>query len=273
MRPCVPAVPPLIRIAILAAMVALLARPALSRAGGHTFPLTYTPWLDRAGESEVELWVTSKHGKQDPAEGATLESRAEWEYTLTPRLAVAAYLNVVRPPGGSVRYASSSIEFIAPVTKPGHVAGDPAFYLEATESGEELELEPKLLLGARIGRWVAATNLGAELEFRHNDDEHLPTGAILRNAIAGQITAGLVHEFGRSLALGIEARGRTEHPNYGPRAAALVSLGPCLKLEAGRAGLAIGVFPQLRGFPRTSGGLNLVDFEKAEVRAVVGFEL
>lgn len=271
MRRCFPAVPSFLGIAILAAIVAQLARPAVAHAG--TFPLTYTPWLGPVGESEVGLWMTAKHGKQDPAEAAALESRAEWEITLAPRLAVAAYLDVHRPPGGAAHLASGSLEFIVPVATPGRIAGDPALYLEATETGDELELEPKLLLGARVGRWIAATNLGAELEFRHNDDERLPGGVILRNAIAGQITAGLAHGIGRHAALGIEARARTEHPNFGPRAAALVSLGPCVTLEAGRAQLAIGVLPQLRGVPRTSGGRNLVGFEKIEFRVVAGVEL
>src|SRR5882762_5891895 len=126
------------RIALLAAIVLLLGPPAVSRADGHAFPLTYTPWLGHAGESEIELWVTSRHGRQDPAEGVALESRAEWEYTLTPRLGLAAYLNVVRPPGGAVQYASTSVELIAPLAKPGGIVGDPALYLEATEMGDEL---------------------------------------------------------------------------------------------------------------------------------------
>jgi len=263
------AVPSLFRIAFLATIVVLL--PAVAH--GRMFPLTYTPWLDHAGEHEAGFWLTSHHGRQDPAEGAALDSRAEWEYTLSPRLAVAAYLNAARPAGGPVRVASSSVEMIAPLVKPGRFAVDPALYLEATESGGELELEPKLLLGSRRGPWVMAMNLGAELEFRHDGEERLPDGAVLRNAVAGQITGGVVRTFGERLALGFEARGRTEHPNFGRQRAALLSLGPCLKLEAGPAGITIGVLSQLRGFPRTSRGLNLVDFEKAEVRAVVGFEL
>ena len=245
----------------------------MSRADARTFPLTSTPWLGDAGEHEVGFWLTTHHGRQDPAEGATLDSRVEWAVTLSPRLQVAAYLNAAREPGGPLRVASSSVEAIAPLAKPGRFAVDPAFYLEATESGGELELEPKLLLGSRRGPWVMAMSLGAELEFRHDDEERLPDGAVLRNAVAGQITGGVVRTFGERLALGFEARGRTEHPNFGPQRSALLSLGPCLKLEARPAGIAIGVLSQLQGFPRTSGGLNLVDFERTEVRAVVGFEL
>jgi hypothetical protein len=217
--------------------------------------------------------VTAKRGKQDPAEGATLESRAEWEYTISPRVAATAYLNAARPPGESLRLASRSAESIAPVAKPGRLVGGPALHFKASESGEELELEPKLLLRARIGRWVAAATLGAELEFRHNDEELLPSGAVLRNAIAGEITGGLDYGIGLRLALGLEARGRSEHPNSGPRAAALVPLGPSIELDAGRARLAFGVLSQLRGFPQTSGAHNLVDFEKTEIRAVAGLEL
>ena len=60
MRRCIPVVPPLIRIAVLAAIVVLPSTSVPSHADGHVFPSTYTPWLDHAGDSEVELWVSAK---------------------------------------------------------------------------------------------------------------------------------------------------------------------------------------------------------------------
>ena len=142
-----------------------------------------------------------------------------------------------------------------------------------TESGVELEVEPKLLAARRFGPWIAAMNLGGEIEVRHNHDERRAGGAILWNAGAAEITGGVARELGRRLAIGIEGRARSEHPNFGPQAAALVSLGPTLNLDLGQVLFTLGVLSQVAGRPVTSGGRNLADFERTQVRAVVGIEL
>jgi hypothetical protein len=93
---------------LLAALLMFSLPAAVAHADRRYFLLTYTPYLEPAGESEVEWWLTSKVGKQDPAEGATWESRAELEHALTSRLTGAVYLNFQRPPGGPLKWASSS---------------------------------------------------------------------------------------------------------------------------------------------------------------------
>ena len=260
-------------VAALAAILLLGLLPAGAHADRRYFLNTYTPYTDQMGESEVELWLTSKHGKQDPAEGATFVPRAEWEYAITSRLSGAAYLNFLRPAGESLKFESTSAEFIYRLAEPGRFAADPAAYLEITESGEELEVETKLLLARHFGRWVAATNLIGEFEFRHNDEERLASGAILRNGVAGELAGGVAYGVGRRVTLGFEARGRTEHPNFGAQAAALFAAGPTLNLQLGKAQVALGALRQISGNPRTTGDRNLVDFERTQVRVVVGVEL
>ena len=258
------------RSAVLA--LALLLLPAAAMADRRYFLETYTPYLGEAKESEVELWLTSKTGKQDPDEAATLESRAEWEYGLTSRLSGALYLNLLRPPGGHLKAESGSLELIYRPTE-RQLAVDPAVYLEITESGDELELEPKLLLAHRFRQWIAATNLIGELEFRHNDEELLPSGAVLKKQIAGELSAGVAFDLHRRLAVGAEALARTEHANFGRQSAALLALGPTVTAQVGEAQLGLEVLQQLRGTPRTSGDRNLVDFEKTQWRLVLGVEL
>jgi len=183
------------RAAVIAALLGLCLIPSAAGADRRYFLLTYTPYLDHAGESEVELWGTSKRGKQDAAQGPTTETRLEWEYGITARLSGSAYLIFARPPGGPFKFDSSALEFICQPVKVGRVFGDPALYLEVTESGDELDLEPKVLLGRRMNRWMAALNLGGEFEFRH-DEERLASGEVLRNGFAGQVTAGLAYGAG-----------------------------------------------------------------------------
>lgn len=259
--------------AAAAALLTLCVLPSVSGADRRYFLNTYTPYVDQAGEHELEVWLTSKSGKQDPTERATLAPRAEWEYAMTSRLSGAAYLNFLRPSDGPLQFDSSSLQFIYRLAAPGAWIADPAAYLEVTESGDELELETKLLLARHLDRWVAATNLIGAFEFRHDDAERLPDGTVLRNGYAAEITGGLSYGVGRRVALGVEARGRSEHPNFGPRSGALFSAGPSFNLQLGEVQVAVGVLRQIRGTPRTTGRRNLVDFEKTQVRVVVGFEL
>jgi hypothetical protein len=261
------------RVPVVAALVALLLIPSVASADRLYFLLSYTPYLDPAGESEVELWGTSRRGKQDPAEGPTTESRLEWEYSISSRLTGSAYLNFSRPPGGPLKFDSPSLGFIYQPVQVGRVFGDPALYLEVTESGDELELEPKILLGRRTNRWIGALNLGGEFLFRHNDEELLASGKVLRNEFTGEVSAGIAYGVGRRVAAGIEARGLSEHPNFGRQAASLLSVGPALNVQLGKAQLAVAWLPQVRGTPRTSGSRNLEDFERSQVRAVIGLEL
>jgi hypothetical protein len=260
------------RAALIAVALAVLLPPGATRAGPRYFTLSYTPDLGRAGESEAALWGTSKSGKQDASEPATLEGRAEWEHAITDRVTGAAYLNVVRPPGGMLRLDSASLELIARPAALARFAGGPALYLEITESGDELELEPKLLFGVQRGAWVAASNLIADFGFRHNGEERLDNGDVLRNELAAELTAGLARRLGAGGAFGLEARARSEHPNFGPQAAAVAFAGPVASLAIGEARLTIAALPQLWGDPPTSGSRNLVDFSASEVRAVLSLE-
>ena len=97
------------RWTLVAGVVAWMLSPAAAHADRRYFPLTYTPYLSPAGESEVELWLTSRSGKQDPGQGVHLESRAELEHALSSRLTAAAYLNYAhRPASGSRSLAARS---------------------------------------------------------------------------------------------------------------------------------------------------------------------
>ncbi len=262
------------RTLLLAAMPAiLLALPALARADDRAFLYTYSPYLGEPHELEVSTWLTARTGKQDSAVGATYESRAELEYVLHPRFSASAYLNFSREPGRSFRFDSPSLELIYALADPGRLPGDPAIYLETTESGDELELEPKLLLARRAGRWIAGLNLIGETEFRHNDEERLAGGTVLHDAFAAEVSGGVAWRANAHVSLGLESRFRSEHPNFGPQAAALFSAGPNLDLRLGEAELGIGYLPQIWGDPQTSGDQNLDEFERAQARAVLSLEL
>jgi hypothetical protein len=259
------------RFALVAALA--LALPGTAAADRKYFVETYTPYVAPAGETEIETWLTSRSGQQDSNGKLAWDWREELEYGVTDRLTAAAYLNLSRPAGGSLRFDSPSLELIYRLADPGRLPGDPAIYLETTESGKELELEPKLLLAHRARRLVTAVNLIGEFEFRHNDDELLESGAILRKSWAWEVSGGTSYELTHHLAAGLEARYRAEYPNFGPREGAALHLGPAVNLQTGEAQIGLGVLWQATGTPQTSGHLNLADFDRTQVRAVVGVDL
>jgi len=245
--------------------------PAAARADRRSFLYTYSPYTESAGVTEAEAWVTAKTGMQSSA-GTVWEPRVELEYAVTRRLSAAAYINLVKEPDHAAKLESASIEWILGLAKPGAIAGDPALYLETTVASGEFELEPKLLLGHGQGRWVTAFNLIGEFEFRRNDEELLPNGEVLHRAAAGEVSGGVAYEATPRLSLGIESRYRSEHPNFGPQAAALFSVGPNVNLQFGEVGLGVAWLPRIWGRASTSAGGNLDDFERSQVRTVLGLE-
>jgi hypothetical protein len=264
---------PCVKIGLdLLLVLTFLGAPRPARADPHYFLGSYTPYPGETQELEVETWVTARVGKQDPSLPAAWESRLEIEYALTNRLSGAAYVNFDGTPGADPDVRSGSLEIIDALASPGRLPGDPALYLEVTESGHELELEPKLLVGWRSPRWVMASNLVGEFEFRHDRDEKLDNGDVLTKAAAGEITGGVAYEVGRRVAVGVETRYRAEFPNFTRHAASLFSLGPTVSLRLGKGQAAVSLLPQVWGHPPTAGRRNLTDFEKLQIRTVVGVE-
>lgn len=259
--------------ALLVLHIGLASLPGQARADRRYFVQSYTPYLAPAGTVEFETWLTAKSGKADPALHTGWDNRFEWEYAITDRLTGAAYLNFSQEPGGSMTFESPSLELIYALAERGSVFGDPALYMEVSETGEEMEIENKLLLAHRSNRLVSALNLVSEIEVRHNDEEKMPDGSTFHNQFAGAITAGTSYEVTSGFAFGLEARYLTEHPNFGAQSAALLAFGPTINLQSGRMQLALGVHAQLWGTPKTNGSRNLEDFEKTQVRAILGVDL
>ncbi|MGE5177534.1 MAG: hypothetical protein ACM3PF_00425 [Bacteroidota bacterium] len=248
-------------------VLALLLLPGMAFADGRYFVETYTPYLSPAGELELESWVTSRS-----VENATAwDLRQEVEYGVSSRLTAAAYLNLSQPAGGSLQLEAPSLELIYALSKPGRIPGDPALYLETSASGDETELEPKLLLAHRTGRLMSALNLVGEFEFRHNDEELLQNGDVLQRQWAWKVAGGTAYEIASKFSAGAEFRYESEYANFGPRSGNALSLGPVLNAEAGKAHISVGMLRRLHG--ETAHGGDPDDLERTQLRAIVGFEL
>ncbi|MFN8548764.1 MAG: hypothetical protein U0527_12565 [Candidatus Eisenbacteria bacterium] len=263
----------ILRGALLCATLGVVLWAAPAAADRKYFVETYTPYLAGEGKLEYESWLTSKSGKPSPDTRTAWDLRSELECGLSERLTGALYLNFSQEAGGALRFVSPSLELIYAPVEPGRLPVDPAFYLEVSESGEELELEPKLLLGRRVDRWVAAANLVSELAFRHNDDEREEDGEVIEREWEPAVSAGLAYEFSSIASLALEARYVAEYVNMEEKEASMFSLGPTLNLQKGSVQLSLGILPQISGSPATSGHLNLSEFERTRVRMILGIDL
>lgn len=252
-------IPALLSILVLA----LAAHPSL--ADRRYFLNVYTSYFEEPRSLEMELWTTAFSGQGDTT-GTGWENRMEFEYAVNERLTGAFYLNFVQEAGreSAMRFDGPSLEAIARFGNPGSLPLDPAAYLEVRENGDELEVEPKLILSQRHGALVGALNVVGEIETQHRG--HPSTQTIL------SLNGGLARDLSGTVAFGIESRyerglsGDSGHP-------AALFAGPTFNLDPGKIELAVSWQPQLWGTPATRGGLNLSAFARSEVRVVLGMDL
>ena len=246
-------------------LLALLVAGA-AHADRRYFVQSYTPYLPSAGTLEFESWTIARNGQGDSTNTAW-RNRAEFEYGITDRLTGAVYLNFVQPAGGeAMRFDGPSLEAIYRLGEPGAIPLDPALYLEMLVNGEELEIEPKLLLAKRWGRTLAAMNLIGEIETHHSGDEEGETEKSIR------VSTGLTRELGAVVSLGVEGIYHRELADDEGNPSALFA-GPTINLQSTKIQLALGWHPQLWGDPSSSGGLGLDHFPRSEIRMILGIDL
>src|SRR5262249_24385570 len=133
-------------------------------------------------------------------------------------------------------------------------------------NGREVELEPRVLLGQRYGRWMTVANVIGEYESHLSGEEK---GVIERTL---RLTAGCSREIGARFALGGEGGYEHSVEDVSPKPAAWF-FGPTLNLQTEKVQLSFGWHAQVRGTPDTAAGFNLDDFPRSDVRLLVGVDL
>lgn len=254
-------------------VIAALISIALSFTAGPSwadrryFLQSYTPYLPAPGNLELETTTIAQIGRGDST-GAAWRNRIEFEFGATDRLGGAVYLNFVQPneAGAASTFDGPSLEFIYRLAEPGRPGFEPAAYLEIRANGEELELEPKLLLARRFDRTVAVLNLVGEIEHFTAGPESGETEK------EWGITAGASRELGATCALGAEARYTRTVPDQGSASSALL-VGPTINFQSPKLQVGLGWHVQVSGQPDMSGGLNLDEFPRHEVRLLLGVSL
>jgi hypothetical protein len=257
-----------VRFPLWIPLLALALVPARSAAEERAFVDVYTPYLEERGESEVVLWSQASHGQEGVA-GSAWENRLELEHAFSERFTGALYLNWLeaRTLTASPHFDGPSLEGIWRMGRAGARGGDAALYLEARTTGDETELEPRVILAHRGPRTLLALNAAGEFEF-HKDDEAGEGAGEKQLALTG----GVSRTVSRRWSVGVEGR-LSQFLAEGERDPRALFLGPTIALSAAGLRWVAAWQPQVTGVPKTRDGLALGDFPRAEYRLAVGADL
>jgi hypothetical protein len=235
---------------ILAGLLTAGALVVPSRADERRFTYTYEPETQLAGAFEFEKWVTLGT-QRNWAVGQDYynqwDFRQELEHGITDRYTIGLYLNEqaqsFRNPSTGANESSTawkgiSLENRYNLLNPAEHAVDLTLYLEGRYSGQEAELEGKIILGQRHGGWKWALNIGQTTEWEDNLRER-----------EGELEAslGLARDLGKHWSVGLGAWANALMPGYKEFENAAVFLGPVISYRHDRWWAALTVLPQICG--------------------------
>jgi hypothetical protein len=139
-------------------------------------------------------------------------------------------------------------------------------YLEPRIAGDEAELEEKIIVGQRHGKWKWTFNLTHATEWE--DDFHSTEGEV-------EGSFGLAYNLNKHWAIGVEARDHNEIPEYEEWENTAVYLGPVVSYHTEKWWGALTVMPQIYGAnftgdPDNNHHFELEGHEHLNVRLIFG---
>ena len=163
-------------------------------------------------------------------------------------------------------FAGVSIENRYMVLNPAEHAVGLALYLEPGFSGEEAELEQRIILGQRHGDWKWALNLVHETEW--DDNLHETEGSV-------EGTIGITRFFGKHWSAGLELRSVSAIPEYKDWEYTALYTGPVATYRQENWWATLTVMPQVwgknfEGNPDNHRNLVLDEQERVNVRLIFG---
>jgi hypothetical protein len=256
-----------------------------AQADERRFTYTYEPETLPEGGTEFEQWITLRTqrttgGEVQQGNYNLWEFREELEYGVTDKYSVSLYLNAnsetfrdfsQTPPQDVSRFQFKgvSVENRYMVLNPANRPVGFTVYLEPRFSGDEAEIEEKLIIGQRHGDWKWAFNLTHATEWSDN----------LRT-LEGELEAsmGLSYDLSPRWSLGLELRDHNELPDYRIWENTALFLGPVVSYRQEKWWAALTVMPQLyganyNGNPDANSSLELEGHERLNVRLLIGISL
>lgn len=249
-----------------------------ARATERYFGYTYEPETLPQGGMEFEQWVTLRAGRNSAVGQQNYnrwDLREEFEYGVTDNYTVALYLNTVaksfRDPATGSGHSSFSFDGVSVenrylVLNPAEHAVGLTLYLEPRFSGDEAELEQKIILGQRHGDWKWALNIGHATEWEDNLRK-------VEGELEGSI--GVARDLNKHWSLGLEARDVTVMPDYKEFEYTAAFVGPVIAYRQEKWWASLSVLPQVYGKnfggnPDGNRSLVLDEQERVQVRLLFG---
>jgi hypothetical protein len=257
----------------------------VAHADERRFTYTYEPELLPQGGLEFEQWLTlrtqrTSGGEVQQGNYNLWEIREELEYGVTDNYSVSLYLNTAaesfrdytqNPPAdnSTFDFKGVSIENRLMVLNPANHSIGLTLYLEPRFSGDEAELEEKIIIGQRHGDWKWAFNLVHATEWVDN-----------LHSVEGEVEAdlGIARDLGKHWSVGLEFRNHNELPDYRIWENTALFIGPVVSYRREKWWTALTVMPQIFGtnFNGNPGGdsqLELEAHERLNVRLLFSISL
>lgn len=263
-----------LRVGLLVGMVGC----AWVRADERRFTYVYEPETLPAGALEFENWVTLRSQRNEKVgrdHYTRWDLRQELEYGVTDRYTLALYLNekaenyrdpVSGDSTSTFEFTGLSLENRYSLLNPAEHAVGLTLYLEGQYSGDEAEVEQKLLLGQRHGLWKWAFNLEHATEWEENLSQ-----------IEGELgtSLGVARDLGKRWSLGLELRSHSVLPEYERVSNSALFLGPVISYRQDKWWAALTVLPQIKGWnfdgdPDGDSAFELSSHEKVNIRLLIG---
>ena len=266
---------------IFVAVLALAFCAANLRADERRFTYTYEPETMPQGATEFEQWVTWRTQRTKAVGQDNFnrwELRQALEYGVSDRYTVELYLNEAsqsyrNPTTGEdiseFRFGGISLENRYMVLNPAERAVGLTLYLEPRYSGDQAEVEQKIILGQRHGNWKWAFNLTHATEWSEN-----------LHTVEGELEAslGIARDLNTHWAIGLELRDRNELPDYHKWENTALFLGPVISCRREKWWAVLSVLPQIYGVnyggdPDGNRHLELEGHERLNLRLIFGIDL
>jgi hypothetical protein len=264
----------------MAVLMAVVVGVSAATASERYFTYTYEPETMPAGAAEFEQWITLRTQRSDEVGQHNYnrwDLREEFEFGVTDNYTMSLYLNTqaenFRDPvtdnvHSEFAFEGISVENKYMVLNPAEKPVGLALYLETTYSGEEAEVEQKLIFGQRHGDWKWALNLVHATEWNLN--KHETEGEF-------EVDFGITRHLGKHWSLGIEARNHNEIPEYQEWENTAFFVGPVVTYVRDNWWATLTVMPQVWGRGTSGGpdadgasGLELEGHERVNARLIVG---
>lgn len=250
------------------------------RATERYFTYTYEPEVFPQGAAEFEQWITWRAFRSNNVGQDNFnrwQFREEFEYGVTDNYSASLYPNTkaesFRDPmtgesESEFEFDGVSLENRYMVLNPAEHAVGLTLYFEPRYSGEEAEVEQKIILGQRHGNWKWGLNFVHATEWNFN--EHETEGEL-------ELDFGMTRQLNKHWSFGVELRDHNELPEYEEWENSALFLGPVLTYTAENWWATLTVMPQVWGAnfgggsdPDGVSGLELEEHERVNGRLIFG---